>query len=180
VTHPEQPITCLSFLTPTEEQQFAHWNQTAVDYPEICVHDCFTEQAAKTPNQIAVIAGEQQLTDQSLNQAANQLAHYLQQQGIQPHDVVGISLGRNPFLPIAVLAVLKAGAAYVPLDPNYPEDRLAFMLEDSQAKVVLTQTDISKQLPQAVPQLELEGNCPSERLSQSPRTNGRTLDHEPL
>ncbi|NBD18407.1 MAG: amino acid adenylation domain-containing protein [Cyanobacteria bacterium] len=156
VTHPEQPITGLSFLTPAEEQQFAHWNQTTVNYPETCVHDCFTEQAAKTPNQIALIAGEQQLTYQSLNQSANQLAHYLQQQGIQPHDAVGISLARNPFLPIAVLAVLKAGAAYVPFDPNYPEDRLAFMLEDSQAKVVLTQSDISEQLPQAVSQLELD------------------------
>jgi len=179
VTHPEQPITRLSFLTPTEEQQFAHWNQTTVNYPETCVHDCFTEQAAKMPNQIALIAGEQQLTYQSLNQSANQLAHYLQQQGVQPHDAVGISLARNPFLPIAVLAVLKAGAAYVPLDPNYPQDRLALMLEDSQAKVVLTQSNISEQLPQAVPQLELDKQW--EKISKQSQENPNvTINPEAL
>jgi len=156
VNHPEQPVTQVSFLTPTEQQQFAHWNQTAVNYPDNCVHHCFTEQVAQTPGAIALISGQHRLSYHTLNQAANQLAHYLQHQGIQAHDAVGISLARNQFLPIAVLAVLKAGAAYVPLDPSYPQQRLAFMVEDSQAKLVLTQSDIREQLPTQAPTLELD------------------------
>ena len=172
VNHPEQGITDVSFLTAKEEEQFTDWNHTIVAYRDRCVHELFSEQATKTPDQIAIIAGKHRLTYQTLNQSANQLAHYLQQQGIQAHDRVGISLGRNQFLAIAVLAVLKAGAAYVPLDPNYPQDRLAFMVEDSQAKIVLTQSDLSEQLPQAGSKLELDTQW--ENISQQSSDNPET------
>jgi amino acid adenylation domain-containing protein len=172
VTNPEQSITNLSFLTAKEEEQFAQWNHTTVAYPEKCVHELFREQATKTPHQIAIITGEQQLTYQTLNQSANQLAHYLQQQGIQAHDAVGISFGRNQFLAIAMLAVLKLGAAYVPLDPSYPQQRLAFMVEDSQAKVVLTQSEISEQLPKEASKIEIDTQWEniSKQSSDNPET----------
>ncbi|PNW59511.1 UNVERIFIED_CONTAM: hypothetical protein BEN50_05240 [Euhalothece sp. KZN 001] len=172
VTNPEQSITNLSFLTAKEEEQFAQWNHTTVAYPEKCVHELFREQATKTPHQIAIITGEQQLTYQTLNESANQLAHYLQQQGIQAHDAVGISFGRNQFLAIAILAVLKLGAAYVPLDPSYPQQRLAFMVEDSQAKVVLTQSEISEQLPKEASKIEIDTQWEniSKQSSDNPET----------
>ena len=227
VTNPEQSITNLSFLTAKEKQQFAQWNHTTVAYPEKCVHELFREQATKTPHQIAIITGEQQLipflkskvtvdppfaptpltspllggteggspnppsqggnpwgnccvglvdrngiTYQTLNQSANQLAHYLQQKGIQAHDAVGISFGRNQFLAIAILAVLKLGAAYVPLDPSYPQQRLAFMVEDSQAKVVLTQSEISEQLPKEASKIEIDTQWEniSKQSSDNPET----------
>lgn len=179
VNNPEQQITKVPLLTPTEAQNFASWNHTVVNYPHECVDHCFTEQVAKTPEQIALIAGEQHLTYDILNQYANQLADYLKKQGVQAHDVVGISLLRNHFLPIAVLAILKVGAAYVPLDPNYPLDRLAFMLEDSQAKVVLTHSDISPQLPISAPTIEIDRHW-DEILKRSPENPETLITDEAL
>ena len=156
VTHPDQPITGFSFLTPEEEQQFAHWNETTINYPQSCVHRLVEEQVTKTPNQIALIAGEDSFTYQTLDQQANQLANYLQQQGIKAEDRIGISLERNFFLPLAILAVLKLGGTYIPLDPSYPQQRLGFMVRDSQAKVVLTQSDLRDIFPTEATVLELD------------------------
>lgn len=156
VTHPDQAITGFSFLTPEEEQQFTHWNETTVNYPQSCVHTLVEEQVTKTPNEIALIAGEDSFTYQTLDQQANQLANYLQQQGIKAEDRIGISLERNFFLPLAILAVLKLGGTYIPLDPSYPQQRLAFMVKDSQLKVILTQSDLRDIFPTKTAILELD------------------------
>ncbi|TFI53950.1 amino acid adenylation domain-containing protein [Mastigocladus laminosus UU774] len=144
VSNPEQPISDLEFLTPSEVQQLlVEWNDTKTDYPQDkCIHQLFEEQVEKTPDAIALIFDNQKLTYRELNSRANQLAHYLQELGVKPEVIVGVCMKRSPEMAIALLAILKAGGAYVPLDPAYPQERLTFMLKDSQAKVLLTQTDL--------------------------------------
>ncbi len=142
VSDPEQDISKLQLLTPPEVQQLlVEWNDTKTDYPQDkCIHQLFEAQVEKTPSDIAVIFENQQLTYLELNNRANQLANHLQELGVKPEVIVGICMKRSPEMAIALLAILKAGGTYVPLDPAYPQERLAFMLEDSQAKVLLTQT----------------------------------------
>ncbi|MGI0483800.1 amino acid adenylation domain-containing protein [Pantanalinema rosaneae CENA516] len=145
---PEQRLATLPILTPTEVQQFAVWNQTQVVYPDhLCIHQLFAAQVERTPDAIAIVFGNDQLTYQELNQRSNQLARTLQQLGVAPEVLVGICVDRLIEMVVGMLAILKAGGAYVPLDPKYPSDRLAFMLEDSQAKVLLTQTHLMAALP---------------------------------
>ncbi|WP_225931225.1 non-ribosomal peptide synthetase [Leptolyngbya sp. 7M] len=105
--------------------------------------DRFEFQVAQTPDRIAIVYQDRQLTYQELDSRANQLAHYLQAQGISTESRVGICMSRSPEMIIALLGVLKAGAAYVPLDPSYPTERLSWMIEDAQIDLLLTQTDIS-------------------------------------
>jgi amino acid adenylation domain-containing protein/thioester reductase-like protein len=112
------------------------------------VHQLFEQQVAQTPDAIAVIFADQQLSYQQLNQKANQLAHHLRGLGVQPETLVGICLERSLEMLVGLLAVLKAGGAYVPLDPSYPADRLEHMLADSGSPVLLTQQDLLPKLPQ--------------------------------
>jgi amino acid adenylation domain-containing protein/thioester reductase-like protein len=102
------------------------------------VHQRFEEQVAYTPNRIAIVDQGRQFTYQHLNTKANQLAHYLQKQGVGPEVLVGLCIQRSPALIIALIAILKAGGAYIPLDPSYPSERLEMMQEDSQSKLILT------------------------------------------
>lgn len=140
VAYPDQPLSSLTLLTEPERHQLLDaWNATEATYLQNCIHTLFEEQAEQTPEVIALIVGEQRLTYRQLNQQANQLAHFLQQQGVQPETLVGVCFDRSAELLVSLLAVLKAGGAYVPLDPAYPPERLAFMLADSNAKVLLTQ-----------------------------------------
>ena len=140
-TDPNQSIATIPWLTVAERQQILiEWNDTATDYPkDKCIHHLFEEQVERTPEAIAVVFGEQQLTYQELNQRANQLAHYLQSLGVAPERLVGICMERSIEMVVGLLAILKAGGAYVPLDPAYPQERLAFMLADTQPPVLLTQ-----------------------------------------
>ncbi|AFY44045.1 non-ribosomal peptide synthetase [Nostoc sp. PCC 7107] len=146
VSNPQQPIADLKLLTPPEVQQLlVDWNNTKKDYPQDkCIHQLFEAQVEKTPNAVAVVFNSQQLTYQEVNEQANQLAYYLQKLGIKPDDIVGVCIKRSPDMLIALLAIFKAGGAYVPLDPVYPQERLAFMLKDSQAKVLLTQSQLGE------------------------------------
>jgi aspartate racemase len=140
VADPEQEISRLPMLTAAEKQQLADWNQTDVEFPrDFCMHELVEAQAARTPGAIAVEHGGQRLTYRELEQRANQLAHFLRKRGVERESRVGICLRRSLELPVALLAVLKAGGACVPLDPAYPKERLAYMLEDSQTSLVLTQ-----------------------------------------
>ena len=124
------------------------WNATAKLYtPERTVHELFEMQVGATPNATAAIHGQRQVSYADLNSQANQLARYLQKQGVGPETRVGICIERSVEMLVAVLGVLKAGGAYVPLDPAYPRDRLAFMLEDSQAALLLTQSSLFNSLP---------------------------------
>ena len=140
---PHQPIAELPLLTAAEQhQQLVEWNDTQMPYAhDRGFHHLFEAQAARTPDAIAVVFDDlepQQLTYAELNHRSNQLAHHLQALGVGPEVIVGICLARSPDMIVALLAVLKAGGAYLPLDPTYPPERLSFMLADSQAAVLIT------------------------------------------
>ncbi|MEG4442911.1 amino acid adenylation domain-containing protein [Microcoleus sp. AT9_B5] len=149
--NPQQKISKLSMLTAAELAQLQEWNQTQANYPQDkCVHQLFEAQVDRSPDAIAAVFSQnlqQQLTYRELNSKANQLAHYLQQLGVGPDVLVAICMERSLEIAIAVLGVLKAGAAYVPLDPAYPQERLTFMLADTQAPVILTQSHLVSGLP---------------------------------
>ena len=141
VTNPHQQVSQLPLLTEVEQQQLLFdWNETQTDYPsEQCIHELFEEQVARTPNAVAVVFEEEQLTYEQLNCRANQLAHYLRSQGVGADVLVGLCVERSLEMVVGLLGILKAGGAYVPLDPEYPTERLSFLLEDTQVKVLLTQ-----------------------------------------
>ena len=144
VEHPETAITELPLLTALERKQLlVEWNNTKTDYPkDKCIHQLFEAQVARTPDSIALVFEDEQLSYRDLNQHANQLAHYLKAQDVQAETLVAIGVDRSLTMIIGLLGILKAGGAYVPLDPSYPEARLAYLLEDCQAKIVLTQSHL--------------------------------------
>jgi aspartate racemase len=122
-------------------QTLAAWNNTKAEYPsDKCIHQLVEERAEKNPESIAVEHDQRRITFAELNEQANQLAHYLRGKGVKPDVPVGICLQRSPELLIALLGVLKAGGACLPLDPDYPRERLAYMLEDSQAALLITES----------------------------------------
>src|ERR1041385_450687 len=141
VANPEQRIGELCLLGEQEKQQvLVEWNQTERKYVSSTIHELFAEQAARTPEAVSVVCGEEKLSYEELNRRANQLGHYLRQQGVGPEVRVAVCLERSVEMVVALLGVLKAGGAYVPLDPAYPEERLKFMVEDSEAAVLLTES----------------------------------------
>ncbi|MBX3014464.1 MAG: amino acid adenylation domain-containing protein [Caldilineaceae bacterium] len=196
VTNPDQPIAELPLLTPAERHQLLiEWNATAAPVPTQCLHQLFEEQAARTPDAVAVIFAEaernqwavdsgqksevrsqramdsgqkiedsgqwteatrhgrkvsalQSLTYQELNDRANQLAHYLQAQGVGPETMVALCLERSLEMVVGMLGILKAGGAYVPLDPAYPAERIAFIIAEIQTPLLLTQAQLLADLPQ--------------------------------
>src|SRR5688572_2638188 len=149
-TSPDQPIAALPMLTDAERDRLlVEWNDTEIPYPrESCIQRLFEEQAALTPRAVAVAHGDRQLTYEELNRRANQLAHYLQKQGVGADVLVGICIEQGIELIVGLLGILKAGGAYVPFDPNYPPQRLSFMINDSGVAVLLTQESIVERLPE--------------------------------
>ncbi|MBV9123278.1 MAG: AMP-binding protein, partial [Planctomycetes bacterium] len=147
--HPESRLGDLPLLTSAESRTLlVDWNDTRTSCPPSSwLADRFEEQARRTPDQVALVFGEQSITYRELNRQANQLAHCLQALGVGPDVLVGLCLERSPLLVTGLLGILKAGGAYVPLDPAYPAERLAFMLEDARAPVLLTQQSLAEQLP---------------------------------
>ncbi|MGZ5581455.1 MAG: amino acid adenylation domain-containing protein, partial [Methylobacter sp.] len=147
VAEPEQSIAQLPLLTVAEQQLLQAWNRTENDYPkDRTIADLFQIQAEKTPDAIAVVFEDRQLTYRQLNRQANQLAHYLL--GLKTGNcLVGICVERSLETIVGLLAILKAGAAYVPLDPDYPAQRLQFILEDAAAPILLTQSHLLERLP---------------------------------
>jgi len=124
------------------------WNATRMEYrEESCLHQLFESQAEKTPDAAAVFFGEHQFTYRELNQRANQLAHYLQDLGVKPDMLIGICVERSLAMLIGLLGILKAGAAYVPLDPKYPKERLGYILDDTKAPILITQNPLKTILP---------------------------------
>ncbi|MEM1169666.1 MAG: amino acid adenylation domain-containing protein [Cyanobacteria bacterium P01_H01_bin.35] len=150
VTNPEQKVAQIPLLTEAERHQLLiEWNNTAVEYPkDKCIHQLFEEQVEKTPDAVAVVFEQQQLTYKQLNAKANQLAHYLQSLGVKTETLVGICINRSLEMMVGLLGILKAGAAYVPLDPSYPKERLAYMLEDAAMPVLLTNESLLSSLPE--------------------------------
>lgn len=157
--NPQQPIYQLPLFTEIEQYQLLFdWNNTKKEYPlDKCIHQLFEEQVIKTPEAIAVEWEGEKLTYQELNQRANQLANYLQKLGVNPEVLVGICVERSLLMVVGLLGILKAGGAYVPLDPAYPAERLAYILDDSQAKVVLTQQQLVNL--NSIPNTDLQVIC---------------------
>ncbi|HEY9874808.1 MAG TPA: amino acid adenylation domain-containing protein, partial [Candidatus Obscuribacterales bacterium] len=146
VANPEQRICELPILTEAERHQILfgfNYNQSKIQNLKSkiqqCIHQLFELQVEKTPDAIALIFEDKQLTYRELNIRSNQLANYLQQIGVMPDVIVGICLDRSIEMIVGLLAILKAGGAYLPLDPSYPQERLNFMLEDAKLKILLTQ-----------------------------------------
>jgi amino acid adenylation domain-containing protein len=149
--NPQNAVSTLQLLTASECQQLVvEWNETRVSQrPVECVHQLVEEQVERTPTGVAVTYEGQSLTYRELNAKANQMAHYLAEKGVRAGGLVAIYMERSIDMLVAVLATLKSGAGYVPLDPMYPADRLAFMLSDSSPTVVLTQQGMVGQFTQS-------------------------------
>ncbi|NER45916.1 MAG: amino acid adenylation domain-containing protein, partial [Symploca sp. SIO1A3] len=149
VNHPELSVARLPLLTERERHQLlVEWNNTMVEYSQHqCIHQLFEAQAERTPDAIAVVFEQEQLSYETLNCRANQLAYQLQSLGVEPDALVGIYLERSPEMLISILAILKAGGAYVPLDTTYPQDRIAYMLADASVTVLITQQSCLGFLP---------------------------------
>ncbi|HEU5412905.1 MAG TPA: condensation domain-containing protein, partial [Candidatus Angelobacter sp.] len=146
VTHSQKPIRELALLTIAEQQQLLEWNRTIKEYPLDCMHELFEAQVRQIPTVIALEDRGSNWSYLDLNSRANQLARYLKRSGVRPEMRVGICMHRGAEMVIGLLGIMKAGAAYVPMDPSYPEERLRFMLEDSQAQVLLTDGGLRKLL----------------------------------
>jgi amino acid adenylation domain-containing protein len=149
VADPGRRLLDFRLMTQAEQHQLlVEWNDTKRDYPEDkCVHQLFEEQVERTPDAAAVVFESQKLTYRELNQRANQLAHYLIRLGVEPEQLVGIFMARSLEMVVAVLGILKAGAAYVPLDPESPKERLVFFLQDTKISIVVTQQPLIERLP---------------------------------
>jgi amino acid adenylation domain-containing protein len=142
---PSQRLSALPLLTAAERQQVAaEWNDTAVNLPEgLCLHDLVAAQAARTPDAVAVVGERERITYRELMARAERLSGYLRGLSVGPEARVGLCLERTPDLVAAILGVLQAGAAYVPLDPAYPQERLELMLADSGAELLVTESALA-------------------------------------
>ncbi|HEU4562948.1 MAG TPA: non-ribosomal peptide synthase/polyketide synthase, partial [Longimicrobium sp.] len=177
-----RPVDALELLPDDEWRQVVEaWNATEVAYPaDVCIHELFEEQAGRAPNAVAVVFEDQRLTYAELNRRANRLAHELQARGVGPDVRVGLYLERGLEMVVGLLAVLKAGGTYVPLDPDYPAERIGYMLADSRPAVVLAQRSVAG-LPDGleVPVLALDGDEPAwaGRPETNPARAGLTPEH---
>jgi amino acid adenylation domain-containing protein len=161
-SEPAQRIFDLRMLTDAETHQLlVEWNDTQKDYPtDRCVHELFQAQVERSPDSIAIACGNRELTYRELNSRANQIAHYLRNHGVGPEVLVGICAKRSLDMVVGLIGILKAGAAYVPLDPAYPEERLAFVLKDAQVSLLLTEQQLINTLPSCdgLPRLGLDSD----------------------
>lgn len=149
VADPEEKIAALPILTETARHQLlVEWSGSGVETPasEACVHQLFEAQVERTPEAVAVCFGGEHLSFRELNRRANAVAHCLRRLSVGPETTVGILMKRSPQMIVAMLSVLKAGAAYLPLDPNEPADRAIFMLKDARVQVLLSQADLVEQV----------------------------------
>src|SRR6185369_14229503 len=143
-----QRLSDLNMLTEAEYQQLIYdWNDTARDFDGKCVHEMFEQQASEVPEAVALVFAEKSITYGELNRSANQLAHNLRKLGVGADSPVGICVERSELAAIAVLGILKAGSAYVPIDPAYPRDRVAVILQDASINILLSQTSMLDALP---------------------------------
>ncbi|GEB62522.1 hypothetical protein SGA01_81270 [Streptomyces gardneri] len=160
---PARPVGELGLLgAPERERLLGTFNDTAVPYEDdVTVHELFARQAARTPEAVAITCEGARLTYGELNARANRLAHHLIDLGIKAEDLVTVCVDRGPELIVALLGVMKAGAAYVPLDPEYPAARLEFMLADTRAPLVVTQAHLADRLPEAAARVLLDTDGPT-------------------
>ena len=185
VTNPDARILDLPLMSPSESRRvLTEWNTTTVEYPrDKSLHELFEQQASQTPNAVAVqfeMQSDSALTYQQLNAQANQLAHFLSGKGVKSHDLVGIYLERSVDMMTALLATLKCGATYVPLDPSFPAERIRYMLSDADIATLITTTNLTTSLDAA----ERENICLEKitpELQDQPDHNpGLSVDSESL
>ena len=152
IADPQQRVQAIPLLTPAERHHLLfEWNATTTDFPRTAsLPDRFALVVAATPDAVALVCEGTHLTYSALDERANQLAHHLHHVGVGPDDLVGISLARSVDLVVGILAIIKAGAGYVPLDPTYPADRLAFLIADARLQVVVTRADHPLPLPTTI------------------------------
>ncbi|MCA7011681.1 amino acid adenylation domain-containing protein, partial [Dickeya dadantii] len=183
VADSHQPVAQIALLSDAERQQVLYgFNDTDAAFPaDVCIHERFEQQAAQSPDNIAVIFEGQSLRYGELNRRANQLAHWLIELGVRPDQRVAIALERSVDLVVALLATLKAGGAYVPLDPGYPEERLHYMLADSDPVVLITTAALDTRMAAACSVIELDdparpwSTCPTDNID--PTALGLTPRH---
>lgn len=157
-SNPDQRIADLPLLLEAEKQLLNKWNETEQDYPrESCLHQLFEKQAEQTPDKVAVVFENEQLTYRQLNQRANQLAHYLRALGVSTETPVGLSMARSAEMVVALLGILKAGGTYIPMDPLFPQHRLDYMLEASETRILLTRGNASAQ-PTSIQIVDMDGD----------------------
>ena len=176
---PHQALNRLPILGAEERQKLlVAFNATEVAYNlDQTLHGLFEAQVERTPDAVAVKAGDQQLTYRALNERANRLAHHLRELGVQPDSRVGICVERGLDMVVGLFAILKAGGGYVPLDPAYPLERIAYMLQDSAPVVVLAQ-DATRQLLGDVPVLDLDHVTWQQQSASNPQVPGLTARHQ--
>jgi amino acid adenylation domain-containing protein len=181
VADPDRPVSHLPLLTEAERHQLlVEWNDTSADFPEnACLHELFEIQVERTPDAVAAVFEDQQLTYRELNTRANKIAHYLQSLGVGSETLVAICLERSLEMVVGILGILKAGGAYVPLDPAYPQQRLMFILQDIQTPVLLTQGALREARPESAAQvlcLDTDGHVIDQQSGANP-TSGVTADN---
>jgi len=164
VANPALPVAGLPLLTQRERRQLLiDWNSTDFDYPrDLCLHEVFEQQVERRPDAVALVHEGRSLTYAELNQRANQVAHFLKGRGVGPGQRVGIFVERSLLMMVGLLGIQKSGAAYVPLDPSYPAERLRLTLDDAQVPVLLTQESLSSSvslLSSSMPEPQAEAVC---------------------
>ncbi|CAF1725633.1 Dimodular nonribosomal peptide synthase [Bacillus subtilis] len=181
---PDEQIGNLDILAPEERSSMvADWQSVSEKIPHACLPEQFEKQAALRPDAIAVVYENQALNYAELNERANRLARMLISEGVGPEQFVALALPRSLEMAVGLLAVLKAGAAYLPLDPDYPADRIAFMLKDAQPAFIMTNTKAANHIPpvENVPKIVLDDPELAEKLNTYPAENPKNKDRtQPL
>ncbi|GAB2566039.1 hypothetical protein GCM10027167_86330 [Nocardia heshunensis] len=173
---PETRVSSLGVLSAQERQQLAVWNDTAVEVPTATLPELFTAQAEATPDATAVVFGEAGRTYRELDIRANQIAHWLTEQGVGPEQFVAVCMPRSIELIATMLGISKAGAAWLPIDPNYPADRIAYMLDDARPVLVVTNTHTEAKLPASATIANIEEQTFGVRV---PTADARKMPNKP-
>ncbi|HET7287503.1 MAG TPA: AMP-binding protein, partial [Pyrinomonadaceae bacterium] len=179
VTEPQQRLSQFELMREDERRLLlTEWNQTATSYSfEACVHELVEQQAESRPEALALTFQDAQMTFGELNQRANRLAHYLRRLGVGPEVMVGICVERSLDWVVALLAIWKAGGAYVALDPNYPAERLSYMLQDSSVPVLITQERLKQMLESSTPAQLVTLDTDRERFAEESDLNPEPRAH---
>jgi amino acid adenylation domain-containing protein len=177
LARPEQPVSHLPLLSPEDEQALVHaWNRTDVALPDALTPQLIEAQVARTPDAPAIVAEDRSLTYRELNERANRLAHLLIAEGVGPEGTVALMLPRGVDVVVAVLAVLKSGAAYVPIDLALPADRIMYMLDDAAPSVTMTTSAVPREVTGRVPRLELDADDTHQALARCTADNPSDAD----
>lgn len=153
----DRPISELEMLTSSERKRIVmDWNENRMDFPQVCIHDLIAEQSKKNPDAIAVTCNGKSLTYAEIDKKANQLAHYLKNMGVQAGSRIGVYLPRSENSIVMLLAILKAGAAFIPLDLTHPSERIAYVVNDADPLIIITTSTLKSQLPDNIQRIFLD------------------------